>query len=121
MRIIHKSEEQMIYYEDAFIELFGLPIAYFPYLSSPDPTVTRKTGVLAPRFVANSALGYGASVPFFINLAPNMDLTLTPTGLTRQGVLGQAQFRQRLVNGAYSIRASGIYQLDPSAFSLAAV
>ncbi len=117
MRIIHKADEQMIYFEDAYLELFGMPIAYFPYLSSPDPTVTRKTGVLAPRFVFNSALGSGVSVPYFINLAPNMDLTLTPTVLSNQGFLGQAEFRQRLLNGSYSIRASGIYQLDPSAFA----
>ena len=117
MKIIHKSDEQMIYYEDAFFELYGLPIAYFPYLTSPDPTVTRKSGVLAPRFVYESRLGFGATIPYFFNLAPNYDLTVSPTILSKQGVLGQAEFRQRLVNGAYSIRATGIYQLEPNAFS----
>ena len=117
VKIIHKSAEQMVYYEDAFLEFFGLPIAYFPYLSSPDATVTRKSGVLAPRYVYESHLGVGVSVPYFWNLAPNFDLTLTPTVLSQQGFLGQAEFRQRLMKGAYSIRASGIYQADPGAFS----
>lgn len=116
MKIIHKSEEQMIYYEGAFFELYGLPIAYFPYLTSPDPTVTRKSGVLAPRFVYQSRLGFGASLPYFFDLAPNYDLTVSPMVLSKQGVLGEAEFRQRLINGAYSIRATGIYQLDPNAF-----
>ena len=31
---------------------------------------------------------------------------------TKQGPLMQGEFRQRLINGAYSIRAAGIYQLD---------
>ena len=116
MKIIHKSDEQMIFYEDAFFELFGLPIAYFPYLSAPDSTVTRKSGVLAPRYVYESKLGVGFGVPYFFNFAPNYDLTVTPTVLSRQGFLGEAEFRQRLVTGAYSIRAAGIYQLDSSAF-----
>lgn len=117
VKIIHKSEEQMIYYEDAFFELYGLPIAYFPYLSSPDATVTRKSGFLAPRYIYDPRLGFGASVPYFWNLAPNYDLTFSPTLLSKQGFLGQAEFRQRLINGAYNIRATGIYQLDPGTFS----
>ncbi len=56
------------------------------------------------------------SLPYFINFAPNYDLTLTPTLLSRQGVLGQAEFRHRLDNGFYSLRLSGISQTTPSAF-----
>jgi LPS-assembly protein len=117
VKIIHKSEEQMVYYEDAFFEFYGVPIAYFPYLSSPDPTVTKKSGVLAPRFSYNAELGFGASLSYFWNLAPDYDVTLSPTIFSRQGVLGQVEWRQRLSNGSYSIRASGIDQLDPKAFS----
>ena len=119
VKIVHKSEEQMIYYEDAFFELFGLPIAYFPYFSAPDATVTRKSGFLAPRYVYESRLGFGASVPYFWNMAPNYDLTLSPTVLSKQGVLGQAEFRHRLINGAYDIRVAGLYEADPSAFTAA--
>ena len=41
----------------------------------------------------------------------------TPRITTRQGVLFQAEFRQRLINGSYQIRAYGIDQLDPGAFA----
>jgi LPS-assembly protein len=115
-RIIHKNEERTVYYEDATLELYGMPIAWFPYFSTPDPTVKRKTGFLAPRYIASTNLGYGAATPFFWAIAPDKDLTLTPTFLTRQGVLGTAEWRQRLVNGSYNIRASGIFQQDPTAF-----
>lgn len=117
MKIVHKAEEQTIYFEDATLELLGVPIAYVPYFSTPDPTVTRKTGFLAPHYVYESRLGHGAAIPFFWNLAPNYDLTLTPTPLSRQGVLGQVEWRHRLMNGSYSIRATGIEQLDPTAFA----
>ncbi len=115
-RIIHNNSEQTIYYEDATLEILGLPVAYMPYFWTPDPTVKRKTGFLAPHYVYSNTLGFGLGVPFFWAIAPNYDLTVTPTGLTRQGVLGQAEWRHRLDNGAYNIRAAGIDQLDPTAF-----
>ena len=43
-RIIHDEGEKMMYFEDAQLEFFGVPIAYLPYFSAPDPTVKRKTG-----------------------------------------------------------------------------
>jgi LPS-assembly protein len=116
VRIIHKNAEQTIYYEDATLEFWGVPIAWFPYLSAPDSTVTRQTGVLAPRYIEKPALGFGVSVPIFLNLAPNYDLTFTPTVLSRQGFLGEVEWRHRLVNGSYSILATGIFQSDPDAF-----
>ena len=44
-------------------------------------------------------------MPYFINLAPSYDLTLIPTYLSKQGLLGEVDWRQRLSNGQYSIRA----------------
>jgi LPS-assembly protein len=116
VRIIHKNAEQTIYYEDATLEFWGVPVAWFPYLSAPDSTVTRQTGLLAPRYIEKPALGVGVGVPFFLNLAPNYDLTITPTVLTRQGFLGEVEWRHRLVDGSYSILATGIFQSDPDAF-----
>jgi LPS-assembly protein len=115
-RIIHNNAERMVYYEDARLEFWGVPIAYLPYLATPDPTVTRKTGLLAPRYVTSSAVGAGVSLPFFLNLAPNYDLTITPTLLSRQGFLGEVEWRHRLEKGSYNVRAAGINQLEPSAF-----
>ena len=116
MKIIHDKRSRMIYFEDASFEFLGVPIAYFPYLSTPDPSVTRKSGFLTPNYVYQSRLGFGASVPYFFNLAPDYDLTVTPTVLSRQGFLGEVEWRQRLINGSYNIRATGIVQLDPQAF-----
>ena len=51
---------------------------------------------------------------------PTIDLTFTPTYLTRQGAHGAFEWRHRLVNGSYNIRASGIFQQDKSAFQTGA-
>lgn len=115
-RIIHNNSERTIYYEDATLELLGIPIAYVPYFWTPDPTVKRKTGFTAPQYVVSNTLGTGVSTPFFWAIAPNYDLTFSPTFLTRQGVLGEVEWRHRLLTGSYTIRAAGIIQREPEAF-----
>ena len=117
-RIVHKGDEKTIYFEGSTLEFAGVPVAYIPYFWSPDSTVKRKTGLLAPTIYSSTQTGFGVGVPLFLNLAPNYDLTLTPAILSRQGFLGSAEWRHRLVNGAYTIRGSGIFQSDPGAFSL---
>ena len=105
-----------VYYEDAQLQFWGFPVFYMPYFSSPDATVNKQTGLLAPALVSGGNLGYGISMPYFINLAPNYDLTLTPTFLSKQGLLGEVDWRQRLSNGTYNIKATGIDQEQPGAF-----
>ncbi len=117
MRIIHDQTEKMIYFENASLEFFGRPIAWLPYFSTPDPTVKRKTGVLTPAITSSSVYGQSLEVPYYWALAPDYDATFSPMITTKQGPLLQGEFRQRLLNGAYSIRAAGIYQLDRGYFT----
>jgi LPS-assembly protein len=116
-RIIHDQSEKMLYFETAQLEFFGVPIAYLPYFSTPDPTVKRKSGFLMPAYSEASGYGFGMEVPYYWAIAPNYDATFSPRVTTKQGVLFQAEFRQRLMDGSYQIRAYGIDQLDPGAFA----
>jgi LPS-assembly protein len=116
-RIIHDQTEKMLYFENAQLEFFGVPMAYMPYFSTPDPTVKRKTGFLMPAISSVSTYGFGVETPFYWAIAPDYDATFNPRFTTRQGVLFQAEFRQRLINGSYQIRAYGIDQLDRGAFA----
>lgn len=115
-RIIHDETEKMIYFEHARLEVFGVPLLWSPYFATPDPTVKRKTGVLLPRYSASSKYGIGIGVPYYWALAPDYDFTLTPTYTTQQGLLLEGEWRQRLMNGSYSIRAAGILQQDKEYF-----
>jgi LPS-assembly protein len=116
MRIIHDQINKMLYFENAQLEFFGVPLAYIPYFSAPDPTVKRKTGFLMPSYTTSSSYGFGVETPFYWAIAPDYDLTVNPRFTTQQGVLFQGEFRQRLIDGSYQIRAAGIDQLDPGAF-----
>jgi LPS-assembly protein len=116
-RIIHDQTDKMLYFENAQLEFFGVPMAYLPYFSTPDPTVKRKTGFLMPSITSVSTYGFGVETPFYWAIAPDYDATFNPRFTSQQGVLMQAEFRQRLLSGSYQIRAYGIDQLDPSAFA----
>ena len=116
-RIIHDQGEKMLYFEDANIDFFGLPMAYFPFMSTPDPTVKRKSGFLFPTFSSTSTYGVGVTIPYELALAPNYGLTLYPTYTSQQGFLMEADWEHRLTDGNYSIKAAGIYQLDPGYFA----
>jgi LPS-assembly protein len=115
-RIIHNQQTHVVYYEDAWLEIAGTPIAYLPYFSAPDPSVNRLSGFLTPHYANSTYLGNGVGIPYFFALAPNYDLTVDPTYFTKQGFFGDAEWRQRLDNGAYNIRTTGIFQQDPGAF-----
>ena len=110
VKITHKQDEGTIYYEGAQLEFFGVPFAYLPYFSTPDPSSKRKSGFLAPEAGHSTNLGYFYSQPFYWALAPNYDLLLDPKESTKQGVLWQGEWRHRLQNGEYWIKGAAIDQ-----------
>jgi len=116
-RIIHDGGEKMIYFEDARVEFFGVPLAYFPFMSAPDPSVTRKSGFLFPNITYGTAYGAGVEIPYYWALAPDYDLTASTMLTSNQGALLQGTWRQRLMDGSYSIKAAGIFQQDPGYFA----
>jgi LPS-assembly protein len=116
-RIIRDEVEKVIYYEDATFELLGTPIAYFPFLSGPDPTKKRQTGFLVPELnYGVNTLGLGVGLPFFWEIAPDADLTITPTYFTKQGPFLTGEFRQRFETGNYMIHLEGTHVGDRSVF-----
>jgi LPS-assembly protein len=116
-RIIHDEGEKMLYFEDATVEFFGVPLAYVPFMSAPDPTVKRKSGFLFPGLSETNQFGFGIEPKYFWALAPNYDLTFSTLLTTKQGALFKGEWRHRLLDGSYSIRAAGIFQLDPGYFA----
>lgn len=115
--ITYDESARTLRFERPQFDLFGNTVAVLPSFSIPDPTLRRKSGLLMPTAVYSNLLGFGVRVPYFQTLGPSRDLTVGVTPLTRQGVLGDATYRQRLANGAFEIRAAGINQLDPNAFA----
>ncbi len=108
--VIHDQQAATITYQDAQFELFGVPVFYTPYFEHADPSVKRKSGFLMPEFSSSSTLGYGMTIPYYFALSPSFDFTFYPTYTSRQGVLWQGEWRQRLDNGQYYVKLAGIDQ-----------
>ncbi|WP_353645982.1 LPS-assembly protein LptD [Mesorhizobium sp. WSM2239] len=115
-KIIWDGKAKTIRFENSRFEFFGFPLAFLPSFEIADPTVKRKSGFLFPGIKYKSELGAGVSIPYYLALSPTYDLTLTGTGYTKQGFLGEAEWRQRFNNGEYSLKIAGIHQNDPDAF-----
>ena len=81
-----------------------LPVLYLPYLSFP-LSDERKTGFLPPRLGRTNQAGTDLSLPFYWNLAPNYDATLTPRLIQKRGLMGQAEFRYLLRRGQGELHA----------------
>jgi LPS-assembly protein len=104
--IVHDQESQEIIYQNAFLEIYGVPIAYTPYLSHPDPTVHRRSGFLAPNFGAGGDLGGFIQAPFFLVLGDDKDATIAPIYTADEGLVFSGEYRQRFVGGEFKIAAS---------------
>ena len=74
------------------IELKGVPILYAPVISFPVGDA-RKSGFLFPSFGNTDKSGFEVGIPYYLNLAPNYDMTLTPFMLSRRGPGLSAEFR----------------------------
>ena len=74
------------------LDFKGVPILYTPYISFPLGN-ERKSGFLFPEFGVSDRNGVELGVPYYFNLAPNYDLSLTPRVWTDRGFMLESEFR----------------------------
>ena len=94
----------------------GLPILYTPYLSFPMSNA-RKSGLLTPEIGSSGRSGNEIRLPWYLNIAPNYDATITPRLLSNRGVQIAAEFRYLTKRNKGSISAD--YLPDDSIINLA--
>ena len=70
----------------------NVPILYAPYISFPIGDA-RKSGILTPEIGSTGRSGNEIRVPYYWNIAPNYDATITPRLLTERGLQLQTEFR----------------------------
>jgi LPS-assembly protein len=76
----------------ATVDFEGVPILYLPWISFPLNSA-RQSGVLFPNFGSSSLSGAFIGVPWYWNIAPNQDATLTPTIYSTRGIDLDAEYR----------------------------
>ncbi|MBF0153432.1 MAG: LPS-assembly protein LptD [Magnetococcales bacterium] len=78
--------------ENVTLYLHGWPMAYTPWWSHPLRD-TRRSGFLVPTPQVSSANGLEMDIPYYLNIAPDQDATLTLHPTTRRGTMGKVQYR----------------------------
>lgn len=77
---------------DAAVYFKGVPILYSPWLSF-SLNSQRKSGLLSPTFGTTSKSGIELALPYYWNIAPNMDATITPRIYSKRGLQMNTEFR----------------------------
>lgn len=104
-RVNHDTKTKDVTYEDAWLEFYGTPVLYMPQFSHPDPSVKRRSGFLTPGFGMGSDIGAFTRTPYYIDIATDLDATITPTFSQNDGLQMAAEMRKRWRDG--SLRLDG--------------
>ena len=110
-KIEHNAETQDIHYQNAYLEIKGVPVLYTPFLSHPDPTVKRRSGFLFPKLSTNSYLGAAIQPRYFWSISDQENILFNPILTSDKGVVAGAEYKKYFYRGDLS--ASGSYLRDP--------
>jgi LPS-assembly protein len=112
---VQDTEHKQIEYTDAIVDFYGIPVFYTPYLTHPDPSQDRATGLLVPSLgFSSSHLGSYVGVPYYIVIDKQSDVTLTTMLTSKAGQAEFADYRLRLDDGQIRLRASIADEFDRS-------
>ena len=102
-KIIHNKKKQKIYFQNAKLDLLGLPILYLPVLSIPEPGISRASGVLVPKFSTSDKIAFSTKLPYYIALGQHKDVTITPYVMSKNNFIIETEYRQHLKNGYFEL------------------
>jgi LPS-assembly protein len=75
-------------------------------MSTPDPSAKRASGFLPPSIGSSNTLGAHVTIPYYLVLGPDKDVTFAPRFYTKAGPLLEAQYRERFGNGTLDATGS---------------
>jgi LPS-assembly protein len=108
-KIKHDLAKKTIYYDNVVLKIYDFPIFFSPKFSHPDPSVNRRSGLMAPTLGNSTTLGSSVATPYFWNIAMDKDLTLTPKIYLNENPLFLAEYRQDF-NNSFLIVDTGYTQ-----------
>ena len=100
-KIKHDKIKKEISYENAILNIYNVPVFYFPKFFHPDPSVKRKSGFLQPRLNNSDILGTSFNIPYFNVISPNKDYTFKPTIFDNKIYMFQNEYRQENINSSF--------------------
>jgi len=109
---VQDLDNHMIEYHDAVVDIFGVPVVWIPYLTHPDPSQKRASGLLVPSMGMSKHLGPFVAQPYYWVIDGQSDMTVTPMLATRQGPAVDLEYRRRFNDGTVSVNASAANTAD---------
>jgi LPS-assembly protein len=97
-KMLHDGEKKTIYYDNAVVKVYDIPVFYLPRLSHPDPSVDRRSGFLVPFLTNSKNLGSGVSVPYFFALDKDKNFTFTNRLYNKENPFFNGEYHQALKN-----------------------
>lgn len=104
-KVIHDPVDQNIEYQNALLEIKGVPVLYTPFFSHPDPSVKHRSGFLFPRIISSSFLGAAIQPQYFWDINPQTNITFNPIFSTEKDPVYSAIFSKYFYRG--ELNASG--------------
>ena len=104
--VIHDQTTHDVEYYDAFLDVYGIPVFYMPYLSHPDPTVKQRSGLLSPTYGSSSDLGFMIGIPYYWGIDESEDLVIRPIITQDQGPVFSTEYRKRFAHGQLDLTGS---------------
>ena len=99
-KMLHDRKKKTIFYDNAVIKVYDIPIFYIPRLSHPDPTVDRRSGFLPPTLYDTKNLGEGISIPYFFDLGKDKNFTLASRLYTSENPIFLGEYHQAFRNSS---------------------
>ncbi|GGE06663.1 LPS-assembly protein LptD [Polymorphobacter glacialis] len=109
VRISYNRAKHRLYYRNASLEIFGVPVFYLPKFSHPDGEAKQVSGLLLPGIEFQRQLGVGISLPYHFALAPDRDITVAPHFYTGANPAMEVQARRLLRDGPVQMDAFFTY------------
>ena len=86
------SDKKSLEAYNARFSLFDVPVFYLPYLTMPIGE-DRQSGLLYPKISTSNSSGLEVEIPYYVNIAENMDATITPRYMSERGTQLITEFR----------------------------
>jgi LPS-assembly protein len=106
---VQDTEHKKIEYRDATLEMYGIPVAYFPYFWHADPSVKRESGLLPPLVGSSSHLGAFYGQPYYWVIDGQSDATFLPMMTTETGPQLDVEYRRHFNDGILNVNVSSGY------------
>ena len=100
-KMLHDNKKKTIYYENALVKIYDIPIFYIPKLSHPDPTVDRRSGFLPPTISDTKNLGSSVTIPYFFAINNDKNFTLNSRIFNSENPLFVGEYHQAFKNSNF--------------------